>query len=146
MTNHEAGLLGSLTEAAVRAMTSAELDRRATNLENSSEDGFLSVADEADLCLLNKAMERRDNEPDPAPPAGRGWFLATVRPRSAYASGQFAAAGPVMVLLQAKDGAEVEDVLRRHDLDSGDVQWEPLDGLRYGIILGELRVIPWEVQ
>ena len=145
MTSKLAGLLGSLSAELLATYTLAQLQALADRLEDSADDnGFMTLGDEADLLLVNKEMERRDEEPTPEPdgpaPAAGGWYLATCRPRS-YSSSTLMH-GPVMALIQAKDGAEVEDTLRRHDLDGGEVSWEPLDGLRYGVLLGELRVIP----
>lgn len=147
MTKHTAGLLGSLTEETLRAATTVWLQRKLDTLEAGIDaDGYTSTADEADMLLLNKELERRDNEPEPpAGSAARGWYLATCRlNRKPLPSDDWRGHDSVLVLVQAKDGAEVEDTLRRHQLDTGDVSWEPLDGLRYGVLVGELRVIPWE--
>lgn len=133
MTKHTAGILGSLTAADLRAMTDAELEAKATAIENTSDgDGFISTADEADLCLINREQARREE----ACATERGWYLATTR--------RTLDAPIVRALIQARDGAEVEHVIKAWELDGVLVKWEPLDGLNYGRFDGELVVLPWK--
>lgn len=135
MTKHTAGILGSLTAEALRAMTDAELDAKATAIEDTSDgDGFMSTADEADLCLINREQARREDEAAAAPVA-RGWYLATTR--------KTLDAPIVRALIQARDGAEVEHVIKSWELDGVLVRWEPLADLVYGRAEGELVVLPW---
>jgi hypothetical protein len=136
MTKHTAGILGSLTEGVLRCMTGAELKRKADAIE-ATDDGGMSVADEADLLLINKELERRDAV-QAEPPT---WFLATCRDQS---FGHYA--GAQVFLVQAKAGAAVEDALRTYGIDAPNwtVQWEPLADLRYGIVeTSRLTVIPY---
>lgn len=125
MTKHTAGILGSLTPAALRALTDAELDAKVTALEATSDgDGFLSTADEADLTLLHREQARREDVAAQPPT----WFLATIRYRVVPGSMITPINNPVLVLVEARDGAAVEEVLRRHGYERPDasVSWLPL--------------------
>jgi hypothetical protein len=132
MTKHTAGLLGSLTDEALRAMTDAQLAAKAAALEADGDE--ISTADEADLMLVYREQERRDERA--AQPAT--WFLATARPARTNGGAQ-------AFLIQARAGAEVEDALRTYGIDgpAWTVQWEPVADLRYGVVdLARLTVIP----
>lgn len=143
MTKQTAGLLGSLDEATLRAMTTAQLQAKADAIEATRDDetGEVSMADEADLLLVNRELERRDGEawaPEPAPLV---WFLATAKPRRVFGAEDVAQA----FLVQATAGAAVEDALKTYGIDSPEwvVSWDAVDNLAYGVVdLGRLTVIP----
>lgn len=128
MTKQTAGILGSLTPAALRALTDAELDAKVAALEDTSDgDGYISTADEADLTLLHREQARRDEVPEPPPADGLTWFLVTCRSRTGNQ-------GAVVLLVEARAGAQVEEEIARHGLDgmTHDISWAPLGDCVYG--------------
>lgn len=141
MTKHTAGILGSLTAETLRRMTDAELDAKGAALENAGLDdgGFLSVADEADLCLIHREQARRDEVPEP-PAGGLTWFLVTCRSRTGNQ-------GAVVLLVEARAGAQVEEEIKRHGLDgmTHDISWAPLGDCVYGTSdqVASLIVVPF---
>lgn len=135
MTKREAGILGSLTAEELRGWTNEALAAKAAAIEATDDgDGFMSTADEADLLLINREQERRDN----APQLPASWFLVTARSHKTLIA--------VILLVQARAGAEVEQELTRHGIDhtSHQIDWSPLNDCRYGKTgqIAELVVVP----
>lgn len=127
MTKQTAGILGSLTEDMLRRLTDAELDAKATAIEDmADDDGFLSLGDEADLCLINREQARREDAAAQPPQ----WFLVEV--------------GYDVLLVQARSGADIEDVLKREGYsDRARTSWQPLADCTYGVLTATtLKVIP----
>lgn len=139
MTKHTAGLLGSLTDEALRSMTDAQLATKAAALEADGDE--ISTADEADLNLIWREQERREN----APEQPLGWFFVTIESSTMTR----------VVLVQAAAGADVEDTLKRHGFEALTpipgtkivsrcaIKWEPLSAMQFGMLAtSSITVIP----
>lgn len=132
-----------LTEALVRALSDEEI---AIRLRVYDEDSADDLTTPDGVSWLYKEQERRaavasgmiadDAQPDPAS-APTPWFFVTARPRRSNDTH--------VLLVQARDGATVEDAVRRHGYTGLGcaIQWTPLADVVAGEVgVSKVVVIP----